>query len=161
VTLSLILHHLAQPEYVHVLLNPVPVYGMAAAVFVLAAAMATRSRSSQAIGLALVIGVVLVSWAAFHYGGRGYDRVFAMSNDDAQKWLNLHAERATTMMWVFAAAGVGAVAALTALIRRSAWSFRLVGVVLLLSVVGVVLAGWVSQAGGQVRHSEFRTGPPA
>lgn len=159
-SLSLILHHLQQPEYVHVLLNPVPVYGMAAAVFVLAAAMVARSHSSQLIAMAMIVGVVLVSWGVFYYGHRGYDRVFAMSNDDAQKWLNEHEERAEGMMWLFSVTGVAALAGLWAMAKGLTWAKRTVGLVFLLAVGCVAMAGWVSQAGGQIRHSEFRTGPP-
>lgn len=41
------LQQLRQPEYVHVLLNPIPVYGMASGILALVVALILRSRPSR------------------------------------------------------------------------------------------------------------------
>ena len=70
---------LEQPEYIHVLINPLPVYGLA-------------------IGLiGLVIGLV----ATLHYGQQGYDRVKGMVDSEAQKWLDEHKHRGEQLIYVF------------------------------------------------------------
>ncbi len=48
------LQQLGLPEYIHVLLNPLPVYGMALGLVALAAAWISRSRAAQAIALLIL-----------------------------------------------------------------------------------------------------------
>ena len=149
-----------QPEYIHVLLNPVPVYGMAMGVFALALALMARSRSAEKISLVLILAVCATTWVAFHYGERGYDRVYAMSSPDAQKWLDVHAERASRLVWLFGLAAAGAVLGLVLAQKGNRFTTPVLGLVLFFSFAALIAAGWISQAGGRVRHSEFRSGPP-
>lgn len=46
-----LLQSLKQPEYVHVLLNPLPVYATALGVIALAVALLARSQPPQRLGL--------------------------------------------------------------------------------------------------------------
>ena len=155
------LQHLQQPEYVHVLLNPVPLYGMAMAVFGLAAGLISRSRAARVIGLLMVIAVCVETWFVYRFGYRGYDRVFAMSNGDAQKWLDLHKHRAVVTSFVFTLAFVLSVASLITEFTPFRFAVALSFVALLAAIAASGAAAWISQAGGQIRHSEFRTGPPS
>ena len=149
-----------QPEYIHVLLNPLPVYGLAMALLALVVGLIARSPAARATGLLLVVVAGGSVWPVAEYGERGYDRVFSMSNPDAQQWLQVHAQRASRVAVVFYVTAGLAAAALAA-----NWKIPKVGMVLtLLTVLAVLVSlaagGWVSHAGGQVRHREFRTGPP-
>lgn len=158
--LQLFLQHLKQPEYLHILLNPLPVYGMAAGVFLLFVSLVTR-RSKEQLGALLWLALMgLATWAAIHYGQRGYDRVLSMSNDAAQAWLKVHMHRAETFAWVFYLTGLSALAAIGTGKKWPKASQGLVWATLLLAFISMNLGGWISQAGGQVRHSEFREGPP-
>ena len=47
--------HLSRPEYVHVLINPLPVYGLAVALVALMIAMVSQNRVAVGIGLAAEI----------------------------------------------------------------------------------------------------------
>jgi hypothetical protein len=147
--LHLFLQHLSQPEYVHVLLNPLPVYGMAAGSFVLGVSVFKRNVS-------------LLTWAAIQYGEKGYDRVLSMSTSaDAQQWLKVHMDRATRWELAFYLPGLAALLALRSRKRWPRFSERVTLFTLLASWVSIALAAWISHAGGQVRHSEFRDGPPS
>lgn len=159
--ISLFLQHLKQPEYVHVLLNPLPVYGVATALLALVAALAARSRSAQMIGLLVLALLGPATWAAVEYGEKGYDRVYSMSNPDAQAWLEVHKERAGKSEGAFYLMSLAAFAAWGAHLKSHKLAKALTGLALILALISVNLAGWISQAGGQVRHSEFREGPPA
>ncbi|MBI2502412.1 MAG: hypothetical protein HYW07_04160 [Candidatus Latescibacteria bacterium] len=152
--------HLKQPEYLHVLLNPWPVYGMAAGAFMLLAAILAHGLKEQEVALIWLALMGGATWLAVAYGQQGYDRVLAMSNQEAQQWLKVHMDRAETFAWVFYATGL---AALIALLARRRWpviSRYLVGLTWVLALCSTAVGGWISQAGGQVRHSEFREGPP-
>lgn len=158
--LQMLFQHLRQPEYVHVLLNPLPVYGVATALFVLVAALVARSRSAQMIGLLVLALLGPATWATVEYGERGYDRVYSMSNSDAQAWLEVHKNRAHKSEYVFYLMALAALAAWIAHRKSHPSAKPLTWLALALALISVNLAGWISQAGGQVRHSEFRDSPP-
>jgi hypothetical protein len=158
--LHLMLQHLKQPDYVHVLLNPLPVYGLAMGVVALVAAWIARSRAAQAVALLIVALAGLSVWPVIEFGERGYDRVYAMSDRESQQWLDVHVTRASRLAPVFYV--VAALAVATILVP---WKFpktnnALVAITLVATLVALGLGGWIGHAGGQVRHSEFREGPP-
>ena len=158
--LQQILQRLQQPEYVHVLLNPLPVYMTAAGVLALTLAMLLHSRQAQLVALVVILVGCGAVWPVVEYGQASYDRVFAMSNHDAQQWLDIHVKRAEQSAPVFY---ITAVLALAAMILP--WKFpktapALAAATLVFAVVAIGIGGWISHAGGQVRHSEFRTEPP-
>ncbi len=151
---------LRQPEYVHVLLNPLPIYGLAAGVFCLVVALASRSRGGQAVALALILVTTAAAGPVAYFGGAGYDRVFSMSDAAAQKWLNWHAYLADRIVWAYYLAAVLAATALIGLWkspRVHRWALPLTAVV---AVVALGLGGFLAFVGGKIRHSEFRHGPP-
>jgi hypothetical protein len=158
--LQQLFHTLKQPEYVHVLLNPLPVYGTAIGILGLVIAWILRSRPAQIVALILVaIGCGSV-WPVMEYGEHAYDRVYSMSNKDAQQWLDVHAARATKLAPVFYT--VVALAVITIIVP---WKFPkskhpLMALTLLAALCALASGAWISHAGGQVRHSEFREGPP-
>jgi hypothetical protein len=156
---SSFLSQLKQPEYVHVLLNHWPLEGMAAGVFILLMAL-VFGRERERWGALLWLTVMSVAmWMTVRSGQGGYDRVSAMSTSEAQAWLDLHANRAKDGAFVFYLSGAAALASLLAR-RRETLSRRLAILAFALGVVSIGLAGWISHAGGQIRHSEFRAGPP-
>jgi uncharacterized membrane protein len=151
---------LRQPEYVHVLLHPLPIYGLVAGVFSLVVALLARSRSAQAIALLVIAFSAIAAWPVAHFGHAAYDRVYAMSNDVAQQWLNWHKHLAERFVW-----GFYATAALAAATLLGHWkSPRLHRIALPLTLVAALVAlglgGFLAFVGGKIRHSEFRHDPP-
>ncbi|NQU11904.1 hypothetical protein HQ590_14005 [bacterium] len=156
-----LLQTLKQPEYLHVLLNPLPLYGLAMGMLALILALLLHSQPARLVGLAIIF-VACVSVAAVgRYGHRGYDRVSAMSSGDAQQWLDVHQQRADRAKYAFYLTGLLALAAAAAEWKRPGAAVRLAVATLVLAMVSGALGGWVAHAGGQVRHPEFRDGPPA
>ena len=153
------LQTLKQPEYIHVLLNPLPVYATAMGVVGLVVALLLRSRAAQGIALGIVLIGCLSVWPVMEYGDHAADRVKAMSNADGQKWLHEHDQRADVAPWVFYPTGVIAVAAIIALWKFPKVSRWLTLLALLGAMASVGVGGWISQAGGKIRHIEFRNGP--
>jgi len=152
--------HLKQPEYVHVLLNPIPVYAMVSGILALIVALILRSRPAQITAFVVIIFAALSVWPVAEYGDRGYDRVYSMSDKDAQQWLDVHMHRADLGMWVYY---VTAAVAATALILpkfKPRTQLPLALATLVLALASLRVGAWISQAGGKVRHSEFRDGPP-
>ena len=154
------LHELRQPEYVHVLLNPLPVYGLAAGFLSLMLAWAARSRTAQAVALTLILLTALAAWPVAYFGHAGYDRVYAMSGPAAQQWLDWHAHLAERIVWVHYATAALAAAALFCLWRVPRWQRLSLVLTLAATLVALGLGGFLAFVGGKIRHSEFRDGPP-
>ena len=154
------LAHLQQPEYVHVLLNPIPIYGSALAALCLLIAILIRNRGAMGISLMLVIVVCMSAWLAAEYGEAGYDRVLSMSNADAQEWLKLHAHRAGNLLFIFYVTAAASAASLLAMRFRPEKTTALAVVTLAFTIASAIAAAAIGDAGGQIRHSEFRDGPP-
>lgn len=158
--LKQVLDALRQPEYRHVLLNPIPLYGLVFGLIALIAGLVTRSRGAQMTALLLLVVVGAVAWPVFDTG-EDAEHGMALKLDAAGRaWLHEHGERADIGVWVFI--GTGALA-LAALITHWKWPkparwLTLLTLVAALASLGV--AGWIGHAGGQIRHTEFRTGPP-
>jgi hypothetical protein len=155
-----LLQQFKQPEYVHVLLNPLPVYGLAMGVLALVVALLLKSRQAQLVALILIIVASASAWPVVKYGQRGYDRVYAMSYADAQQWLDVHLHRAERFQYLFYATALLAAAALAVPQTFPRATIALIFVTIVTSMCAILAGGWISHAGGQVRHSEFREGPP-
>src|SRR5213082_1709907 len=100
-----------QPEYVHILINPLPIYGLAMGWIGLIIAFFLRSRRAQIATLALVLISAASAWPVYEFGEQGYDRVLALSDDAGQAWLDEHQHRAEQLIFFFyALAALSAVA---------------------------------------------------
>ncbi|MGI8481446.1 MAG: hypothetical protein ACR2MF_05200 [Chthoniobacterales bacterium] len=151
--------HFGDPEYLHVLLNPLPVYGLSMGVLGLVIALVSRSRAARLAALAIVFVSALSAWPVYHYGQAGYDRVLSMSDDQGSKWLEEHMRRAEKLIPIFyVVAGLAAVtAAAEWKVHRAAMPLAIVTAVLASANLGI--GGYIGYAGGHVRHKEFRFEP--
>ena len=152
--------NLDQPEFVHVLLNHLPLTGLFVALLALGGALLVRRRAAVFLGLGLVALFALSAWPTYEYGEAGFDRVLSMSDDEGQAYLRVHqqlAERWILLFYVTAAAAVAAMIVGWKWPRLVNWAAL---AVLLLALSSVIVAGVIADYGGKVRHREFRVGPP-
>jgi glucan phosphoethanolaminetransferase (alkaline phosphatase superfamily) len=150
----------SQPEYVHVLINPLPVYGLGMGVLALLVAFMIRSRQAQVVALVLIVVSAASAWPAFIYGERGYQRVHAMSDTDGQAWLDAHKRRAERLISFYYVTAVVCLIAIAAPFRWPRIAPSLAIFTLILAIGLLCIGGYVAYAGGKVRHREFRNGPP-
>src|SRR5205823_1414875 len=147
------------PEYLHVLINPLPVYGLAIATLALVLALVLRNQRVTIAALVLVFISALSAWPTYHYGEAGYDRVKAMSDPAGEQWLDEHMARGEKLIWAFyVLAGVAAVG-VVAVAKWPQTSFRLSVLTLVLGSATLGIGGYIAYAGGHVRHREFRFEP--
>ena len=153
-----LLEELGRTEYLHVLLNPLPVYGLAVAALALAAALVTRRRSATVLALALVAFTALSAWPTYSLGKSAYEVVNTTVDPGGQDWLNAHRHRAEKLIWTFYALAALAAAAAAVPLRwpKAALPLALLTLFGALGVLGA--GGWIAYAGGKVRHVEFRRG---
>jgi hypothetical protein len=149
-----------QPEYVHVLLNPLPIYGLAMGWIGLIIAAVLRSRSAQIATLVLILISAASAWPVYEFGEQGYDRVLSMTDEDGHAWLDEHQHRGEQLIYFFYALAALSVIAITLPIKWPKTSALLVIGTILFGAIVLGMGGYVAYAGGKVRHKEFRTGPP-
>jgi len=101
-----------------------------------------------------------MAWPVYELGQRSSDRVLSMSDADGRAWLEAHEDRAEDLIWFFYAL---ALLSLTAMILPAKFpksAFPLVVATLLLGFVTLGMGAYIAQAGGKIRHKEFRNVPP-
>jgi hypothetical protein len=153
------LRGLRQPEYVHVLLNPLPVYGLLISWIALIAALISKGRRALIVTLILVFMTSISAWPVYEFGEEGYDRVLAMTDDDGHAWLDEHQDRAQKLIYLFYVVAALSAAAIIVPLRWPKSSVPLAVAVLLLGAVTLGSGCYIAYAGGKVRHREFRNEP--
>src|SRR5947208_11439351 len=153
------LRGLRQPEYVHVLLNPLPVYGLLISWISIIAALISKRRRAQIVTLILVFITSISAWPVYEFGKEGYDRVLAMTDDDGHAWLDEHEERAEKLIYIFYALAALSVAGIVVPLRWPKSTVPLAIVVVLLGAAALGSGCYIAYAGGKVRHREFRNEP--
>lgn len=157
---TILREHLGDPEYVHVLINPLPVYGLAIATLSLVLALFLRNQRVTIAALVLVFVSALSAWPTYYYGEAGYDRVKAVSDPAGEQWLDEHMARGEKLIWAFyVLAGVSVIGiGLIARLPRSTLTVSVATLALASGTLGI--GGYIAYAGGHVRHREFRFEPP-
>jgi hypothetical protein len=153
------LERLSNPEYLHVLLNPLPVYGLAMGVLGLIVALIARAPAARVTTFAIIFVSALAAWPVYHYGEAASDRVLSMSDRDGGKWLKEHERRAEKLIYIFYV--VAALAAMALLAERFAprAAVPLALTIAVLATATLGAGGYIASAGGRIRHREFRYVP--
>ena len=150
-------------EYVHVLLNPLPVYGLTIGILVLAAGLISRSKAARNIGLAVIVLCAVSAWPVLVYGQHAYNHLYPQLDTDSQQWLDAHMERAEKTVYSFYLTAILGIGTLLVSKKFPRAATALTGFTLAMAVASLGFGAWISRAGGEVSHSEFRnddTPPP-
>jgi hypothetical protein len=154
------IEHLSRPEYVHVLLNPLPVYGLAVSVLGLIIALLSRARAARVTALALVMVSAASAWPVYHFGEAGYDRVKTIVDDAGDKWLDEHQRRGEQLIYVFYVVAVLSAIGIVAEFAVPKAAIPLAIATLILAGANLGVGCYIARAGGRVRHKEFRFEAP-
>ena len=149
-----------QPEYIHVLINPLPVYGLATGLIGLLIALILRSRPAQIATLIIVLVTAASAWPVYEFGEQAYDRVLTMADEPGRAWLDAHMERGEQLIYFFYALAALTLIALAAPAKWPRSANALALIVLVFGLVTLGCGGYIAYAGGKVRHREFRNVPP-
>ena len=155
-----LLEGLDNDRYVHVLLNHLPVTGLAVAFLVLVLGPILRSHRTTLLGLALVGVLALSAYPVVYFGEAGYHIARANANEVGDAWLEHHEHLANTWKWLYYATALLAFLSLGLGIwrRRTLWAS--VPLIALLTAACLAAGAAISDAGGKVAHDEFRFGDP-
>jgi hypothetical protein len=155
-----LLRDLRQPEYIHVLINPLPIYGLAMGWVGLVIALFLRSRRAQIATLAIVLISAASAWPVYEFGQQAYDRVLSMTDEDGKAWLDAHKDRGEDLIYFFYALALLSAAAITLPMKWPKFSIPFALAVILFGVATLGAGGYIAYAGGKIRHREFRNEPP-
>jgi disulfide bond formation protein DsbB len=153
------LRGLRQPEYVHVLLNPLPVYGLLVSWIALIAALISKSRRAHIVTLILVFITSISAWPVYEFGEEGYDRVLTMTDDDGHAWLDEHQDRGQRLIYLFYLVAALSATAIIVPLRWPKSSAPLAIAVVSLGAIALGSGCYIAYAGGKIRHREFRNEP--
>ena len=83
-----------------------------------------------------------------------------MADTDGQAWLDEHQDRAQDLIYFFYALALVSAAAIVVPMKWSKSSMPLALAAIALGAVVIGMGTYVAQAGGKIRHREFRNEPP-
>jgi hypothetical protein len=155
-----LLRDFRQPEYLHVLINPLPVYGLGAGVVALIVALFLRNRAAHTTALVVIFISAAAAYPVAYLGHAAYDRVLSMADDPGRAWLDEHQDRGDDLVWFFYALAVLSASAIFLPKKWPRTATPLTVATLLLSILCLGLGGYIAYAGGKIRHREFRNVPP-
>src|SRR6202047_1581160 len=92
---------LKKPEYIHVVLNHLPIYGTILGALALAISLILRSRSAQITALILTVIAGASAYPVLVTGQRAYKAIRGMADDAGADVLDAHMDRAEKTIGVF------------------------------------------------------------
>ena len=150
---------LSQPEYLHILLNHLPLVGLAVATAATLAALLLRNRGAIAIGLVLMALLAATAWPVMETGEGAYNRVRPLTDEDGKRALRQHMDLAEDWGIIYYVTAAMAVLALIAARKKPQWMWPPAILAVLLAVASLVVGALIAEAGGRIRHPEFRAIP--
>ncbi len=147
---------LQQPEYVHVLINHLPLTGLFAALLCLVGALIARKRAAIYLGMGLVSLFALSAWPVSEYGEDGYDRVYSMADDAGDAYLKQHRELADKWTWLFYVTAASAAIGMGVGWKWPKCLVPTASAVAVLALCSLAAGAVIAEYGGKVRHPEFR-----
>ena len=147
---------LKKPEYIHVVLNHLPIYGTILGALALGISLVLRSRTAQITALILTLIAGVSAYPVFVTGERAYKAVRSLSDDAGSDWLDEHMDRAEKTINAFYLLALLALASLLVPIKWPKSGVPLAVLALAVAILCSGIAIYIAQPGGRVRHPEFR-----
>ena len=147
---------LQDPAYRHMLLNHIPLIGLAIALLVLLAGLLLKQAAVMYLGLALTLASSAIALPVALAGDAAYTEIYDGLGGDGRDWLDYHVYLAERLLPLIYANAVLALVALVVGILRSAWLSPAVALIALVSCASVAGTVLVAEAGGKIKHPEFR-----
>ncbi len=155
------LQELGNPAYRHLLLNHLPIVGLAAGTLALFLGFFLRSRAAQLPGLLVILVMAASAYPVYETGEQSYKSIRRVADDTGVDWLDTHMDRADQGVRAFYALAGLTLAALVLPVKWPRSGTPLAAIVLLAAIGCVGVGGWIAQAGGPIIHSELRPVAPA
>ena len=149
---------LKKPEYIHVVLNHLVIYGTILGAVALAVSLMLRSRAGQITALVITLIAAASAYPVLVSGQRAYKAIRAIADDTGAEALDEHMDRAEKTIGLFYLLALVALAGLLVPIKWPKTGLPLTATTLVLALACFGLSLYIAQEGGRVRHPEFRPG---
>ena len=146
--------------HIHLILNHAPLFGLLGAMLLLLGGLLRKSPDVIRAGLLVAVATALVSIPAYFSGENAEESIEHLQGVN-EVVMEEHEDAAT---WVLAASSVAGLVALAGLVLGRSNEQRLrtgATVTAVIAAVGIGIAGYVNNLGGQIRHPEITTGAAA
>ena len=150
------MNNLLTPEYIHVLLNPLPLYGLAIGVLALLVSFPLKNRKAQVLALSIVFVSSAAILPTYLSGQKAYHKVYLLADAGGQESLDTHMHRAEKLCYPYYGVALLALCGLLIPLKKPTWSTPLSTLTLLGSIACLALGAWIAKPGGEIRHPEFR-----
>lgn len=150
------IEQLANPAYRHLLINHLPIIGIVMGLLGLGVAFVLRQRIAFVPPLVILLIAGASAWLVYASGSAAYKPIRKIADDAGIDWLDAHMDRADAGTWTFYVLAGAAALALAVPMRWPKSGPPLAIAVAVMAVACLGVAGWIAEAGGRVRHPEFR-----
>jgi hypothetical protein len=134
---------LKRPEYIHVTLNYLPIYGTILGALALAISLVLRSRTAQITALILTLIAGVSAYPVLVSGQRAYKTIRGMSDDAGADALDEHMDRAEKTIGAFYFMAVLALAGLLVSFKWPKVGLPLAAVTLAVTVICAGIAIYI------------------
>lgn len=143
--------------YLHLVLNHVPVIGTFLGLLFLLVAFVRNSEELKKVTLALLVFIALVTIPVYLTGEPAEEMIENIPGT-SEAIIERHEDAALFSMIAVEVAGITALAGLLIFLRKKRLGNLLAIVTLAVSMIGGGLMTWTANLGGQIRHTEIRSG---
>ena len=143
--------------YLHLVLNHVPVIGTFLGLLLLLVAFVRNSEELKKVTLALLVFIALVTIPVYLTGEPAEEMIENIPGT-SEAIIERHEDAALFSMIAIEVAGITALAGLLIFLRKKRLGNLLAIVTLAVSMIGGGLMTWTANLGGQIRHTEIRSG---
>ncbi len=143
--------------HVHLMINHLPVIGIPGVILLLVYSMVRKSDEVKVVSFGLVVLIALMAFAVYFTGEAAQKTVKDLPGV-SETYIERHEEMADWALILMEGMGVLALAGLVFRRRFGRIPKAVAVLVLVLSLITAVVAGLTANLGGQIRHTELRTG---
>ena len=143
---------LKRPEYIHVVLNHLVIYGTILGALALAVSLVLRSRAAQITALVITLIAATAAYPVLISGQRAYKVIRNSSDDAGQEALDEHMDRAEKTIALFYLLSLVSLSGLLVPIKWPRTGAPLAVATLFLALVCFGLSLYIAQEGGRVKH---------
>ncbi len=148
------------PTHIHLVITHLPIYGAFLGALVLVWGLLSRSVSTKVAAYGILLIASLGAVIAFLTGEEAEETAERIAGI-SKTALEAHEHFADNAYVAFLVLGVASLLAIWITYRLARWARTVAWLMLLLAVVAFGLAARTGYLGGQIRHTEIQSPPPA
>ena len=144
------------PEYLHVLINHLPIEGLLMGIIGLVLSLIFNNKGAKLVSLTLILISSLSVMPISYTGEQAYERIETRLDEAGEHYLEEHEERAEKAEPALYVTAVLALLTMLTVAKAPKFAKIATNTTLIASCIAFGMCGWAAQAGGKIAHEEFR-----